>query len=463
MKVMLCVPPMKKSVYFTSSLQSPHLGLASIAALIRTNNHEVRILDAKIFKMSVKQFIDHIVDYRPDIIGMNLVTTEVDFVNSFMGNITKQLPHTMVLAGGPHVSALPEESLNRYRYLDAVVIGEGEEAFSSIVNNIDDLTKIPNLAYRVNGSIHINPATRPVDFSQLPMPAWDLYPPLNYYPIQTVRGCPFSCSFCYNFLGRKVRTRPIQNVIEEIQFLLNYSPAFTECWIIDPTFGVPQKYAFELMHQMIKAGLPKKISWSCHTRIDVASNDMFSLMKESGAYAVGLGIESGSDQVLTETLKSITVKKITEVVDQAKESGLETRGFYIMGHPNETRESVKSTIDLAIKLNTTRSNFGIMVPWPGTKVFKWALGNRKGYRLLHRNYGKYQKHFGEALEIQGVSRMYMNLMRVKGYVLVYLKNRRYVDFLRFVRSYFPDALQLGMSLIQGGIASISVRLAKKYR
>lgn len=438
---------MEKEIYYTSSLQVPNLGVAVIASVIRKANHDVKILDAKIEKLNVSEFIREIAAYKPDVLGINLVTTEVEFVDSFMQDVRSTLGETIILAGGPHVSALPQESLERYQYLDAVIIGEGENAILDIIKGEGEFEHIDGIAYRKNGKIIVNPQNELVDMSKVPIPAWDLYPPMNNYPIQTVRGCPFSCCFCYNFLGRKARSRSIDSVFEELEFLKQYSPVFDEYWIIDPTFGVPKKFSTDLMNQMVSSGINNGLRWSCHTRIDIADFKMFELMKKAGAYSVGLGIESGDDDILSETLKNISVDQIKDVVNKAKSVGLETRGFYILGHPNETKKSASATIDLAVQLNTHRSNFGIMVPWPGTKVFEWAKENKKGYQLQHTEYGRYQKHFGDALQIQGVSKRYLNLLRAKGYLWVYLRNGRILDFFKFLKSYFRDAVQFGKSLV----------------
>jgi len=119
----------------------------------------------------------------------------------------------------------------------------------------------------------------------------------------------------------------------------------------------------------------------------------------------------------------------------AKRAGVNTIGFFIFGHPNETAASIRATIDLAVMLNPTIPIFGVMVPYPGTEVARLAARGDAGYRLVTDDWDAYNKQVGGALTFAGLSRRQIETLQLRGYVEVFLRNGRYRDLAAFIWRY----------------------------
>jgi anaerobic magnesium-protoporphyrin IX monomethyl ester cyclase len=208
----------------------------------------------------------------------------------------------------------------------------------------------------------------------------------------------------------------------------------------DETFGLNKERAFRLLDMMIERGLHKKFSWFVQTRADVVTEALLKKMHEAGCYGIGLGVESGNREILAYTNKRITLEQAERTNALAKSIGLETTTFFILGHPNETRQTIHDTIRFAVRLNGTVPVFGVMIPYPGTEIYNLARRGEAGYRLVARSWEDYNKQFGKALELKDISRRRLKYYQLMGYALVFLKNRRYRDFVRFCWEFRREAV-----------------------
>jgi len=157
---------------------------------------------------------------------------------------------------------------------------------------------------------------------------------------------------------------------------------------------------------------------------------------------VDFGVESGNQGILKKIRKGITVSDARSAVRAAKEAGLKTGSYFILGHPGETIPTIQDTINLAVDLNTTIVSFGIMVPYPGTEIHAMAKRGECGYRLLSENWEDYDKQIGNALEIEGLSRAELEKWQRRAYLAVYLRNHRFAELAALLIS--QRRLALGM-------------------
>ncbi len=149
---------------------------------------------------------------------------------------------------------------------------------------------------------------------------------------------------------------------------------------------------------------------------------------------VGVGIESGNQEILDRVHKGITKEKAREMIRLAREAGLRTAAFFIIGHPGETRETIRQTIAFARELNPTTVAFGVMVPYPGTEIAAMAARGEGGYRLISRDWKEYDKYFGGALEMVGIGRRELERWQARAYLSFYIRNRRLFSLARFLSS-----------------------------
>ena len=193
-----------------------------------------------------------------------------------------------------------------------------------------------------------------------------------------------------------------------------------------------RSWVAEICDELIRRGLHKRVRWFANGRVNTVTEDMLRHMRRAGCFRVGYGIESGNQEILKRAQKGTTLQQISEAIATTRRVGLECEAFYILGFPGETRETAMDTIRMAAALNTTTAAFGIMVPYPGTEVAEMARLGQGGYRLLSDNWADFDKHLGNAMELDTLSRSELERLQARAYLWFYLRNRRLGDLWRFV-------------------------------
>lgn len=426
----------KSTDYFNfKRAKYPNPGLVYLCGFLEKKNIEYEVIDAKFYDLDRQEIIKRLERSQPRIVGLTSTTTEIDTVHNLIKEIRQVLPEVFILLGGIHASALPQETLEANEALDAVIKGEGEFALLTLARskNIGDvLGNINGLYYRKEDRIHVNEhqiyGKEILNYGRAAFHKWCT---ADKYHVHTYRGCPFSCSFCFRVLGKKVRGRHVSDIIYELEWIaINAGEA--ELAIVDGTFGLFRSHTEELLNEIIRRGLNKKLKWSCSTRVDIIDKDLMILMKKAGCTTLSFGIESGSNRILKSTGKNISVQRCLEAVKEAKSVGLETTGYYILGHVGETRQEVAQTVDLAWRMNCDNISIGIMVPWPGTKIFELAEKNQGGYRMLDRDFSRFDKYFGNIMAFPNLGLNYLEMMRIKAYLFLYLRNFRWYELALFL-------------------------------
>ena len=432
--IVLINPPSQKSIDKWDNPKWPHLGLAYIASILLKSSIKPIVIDAKFEKINLDEVKNRLSNIEQvDIVGLTSMTHNIKDAHATAKIIKDFFPESLTVIGGCHVTALPKQTLEEFPFFDVVVIGEGEITFYEIVKAIKEKTnfeKIEGIAFRKNNEIYI---TKPREFinniDAIPFPAWQLFPKSEKYPIMASRGCPSKCNFCMRVMGTKVRIRTPRNIINEmlediIKFNAKHIPFF------DDSFTVNKKNCLKLLELMTKNKINNKVTWSVETRVDFINKEILLKMKSGGCVWVGFGIESGNPEILKRTGKGITKEQAVEAINQAKSAGIRVGSFFILGHPFETYESAMDTIKFAKQLNTDTVAFGIMVPYPGTEIFKMALSGEGGYKIISSNWSDFDKTIGNSLELETLSRNDLEILQLRGYLEVYLLNYRFFDFLK---------------------------------
>jgi radical SAM superfamily enzyme YgiQ (UPF0313 family) len=432
------------------------VGLAYLAAYLRQHpGYEIQIIDAKFERLDFQEVLERVRDFDPHITGLTAFTNEIKPAAYQAAIVKEALPSTVTVVGGVHASALPEQTLREFPSFDFVVVGEGEVTFHEFCEGLrtgEDVRGVPGLAYREGDGVVVGPAReRILDQDSIPFPAWDLLPRSDEYWVQSMRGCPFKCQFCMNPNGRVARKRSVENVVEELQMLVDRFGAKT-IWFGDELFSVDMQRTHALMDAMIERGLHRVLKFDAQTHVRFVDEPLLRKMKDAGCSLVKMGVETGDEATLRRMGKGTTREHILKAGRAARASGVRWGVFLILGHPNETLESIHNSIDLAIQLNPDVPMFGIMVPYPGTEISRMAARGEGGYKLLTTDWDEYNKQIGGAMVFAGLTRSQIERLQLGAYAKVFLYNGRVRDFLKLVWQYRLGAWQVLKKAIMGGSA-----------
>lgn len=405
-KVMLINPDYYDSVYsqakvrFAISRGNIPLGLLYAASPLIDSGHEVKVLDLNLAPESYGYLCKQLNEFRPDLAGITAATPNIKRVYELTEAIKRHNSKTLVVAGGPHPSAYPEDTL-RESAIDCVVKGEGDFTLKRIVE--EGLScEVPNIYYKRNGGIAKSWTQGFIteDLDTLPYPAYNSVDLQKYTQpgvlsrrqpagfLETSRGCFARCTFCNKgIFGFKVRQKSPMRVVDEMERMLNLG--FREIHIIDDIFTADKKRVFDICEEILKRRL--KFPWHPHSgvRADSVNPGLLKMMKKAGCYRILYGVESGSQRVLDAANKRITLKQVEDAVRWAKQAKMETVCAFMLALPSETEEDIQKTIDFAIKLNTDYVKWAITVPLPGTPLFEEMSANG---RIKTRDWNKYIFH-----------------------------------------------------------------------
>ncbi len=438
MRVLLINPPPYQRVDEYDSPNFTRLGLACLAAKLRAEGlAEVAIVDAKFERLSYADIAERVRHFEPDVVGLTAFTNEIKPAAQVAQAVKSLSSRIFTVAGGVHASTLPRETLAEFAAFDCVVMGEGEITFAELIAALASraaLAAIPGLCFRDGDRItRTAERGRSEPFDSFPLPAWDLLPPAPRYLLMTQRGCTYRCTFCANPNGRTVRTRSIDNVMAELEVILGRGGK--ELYVCDELFTADRERTHRLLDAMIAAGVGRRLRWSAQTHVNLVDRDLFGKMKAAGCFICGLGIETGDPEIMRHMKKGSTMDRVVAARAAARAAGLPIEALMIIGHPHETWASAMRTIDFTVKLNPERPIVGVMVPYPGTEVAAMAERGEGGYRLLSRDWNDYNKQIGHALAFEHLSRRDLEILQMLAYVKVFLGNRRFVEFARFVWKY----------------------------
>ncbi|MDR3243705.1 MAG: B12-binding domain-containing radical SAM protein, partial [Elusimicrobiota bacterium] len=277
--------------------------------------------------------------------------------------------------------ASPEHALS-FKCFFAGVIGEGEETFIEILRCIEkkrDWTNIDGIAYMdsLGNLIRTKPRKLIDNLDLIPFPAYDLIPNMFAYTpqaynykktpvanIMTSRGCPNQCTFCdRTIFGQKLRQRSPDNVAQEIS-LLYHKYAIKEFAFADDTFTINFDRVIKLFDILEKDNI--SFPWTCMSRVNTVTKESIKQMKKLGCWMLSFGIESGVEDILKTIKKNITLEQIHQALLWCKEEGIKSAGFFMIGHPQETLETINKTIAFALKLPLNVVSVTINTPYPGS-------------------------------------------------------------------------------------------------
>jgi len=399
MRVLLIYPPISLQERYSSDIgyaggkQIP-LGIYYLAAYVRERGHDVRAIDAEVLCWSNEQILAAVGEFAPDVVGISTTTVAFHRARSVAAAIKAEYPNIINVIGGSHPTAVPEDVLHCPEF-DYAVLGEGEESFAVLLETLSsggDVRSLAGVAWRDGETITVNPR-RPfiADLDALPLPAYDLVtdfslynpPPMNYRQLPvaniiTSRGCPNQCTFCgHSAFGRTLRQRSPESIAAEIIHLYRRY-GIREIAFVDDTFTINPHRIEDLFGILDNEGI--SFPWTCMSRVNTVDECILRFMKDHGCWHISFGIESGNEDILRRIKKNISLDAVCRVIDQCHGLGILTKGFFIVGHPGETIETIEETIRFAISIPLDDVVVTLNTPLPGTEQYKTA-GN---YGALER-------------------------------------------------------------------------------
>lgn len=420
----------------------PPMGIAYIAAALRKAGHLISIIDASPLNLNNQQTAEETVSLSPDLIGISATTNLIEMAGDLSERL-KKLGNIPIIIGGAHSSIMPEKTLEEFQSFDMAAKGEGENIMLDICNGIEK-NKISGLTYRDNDKIIRNIDRPPIEkLDDLPFPARDLLPQEKYwtpairrYPyanIITSRGCPYSCTFCSDHLihTRKFRVRSVENIMREVDHLIS-EYKIKELNIIDDNFTFLPERVEKFCNELLKRKYSLIWRVGGGIRPDRVTRGLLKLMKKSGCYFIALGIESGDDEILKIMRKGSTIEQVRNAVKWAKEAGIYTFGFFIIGNLGENRKKIEKTIDFAKSLNLDDAQFQLLLPFPGTEVYERVI---KEGKLLIKHWRDYAAYENPVFIHGELDTDLLKEMQVKAYRSYYLRPRIIIKKLFEIRSF----------------------------
>ena len=368
----------------------PQVSLAQLAAMI-CPPHTVEIVDAIAARLGWSEFERLLRDRCP-----RLYLTQVaapTLTNDMYGVFLAKSLGAQTIAFGTHVTPLPRETMEPFPCLDFVLRGEPEYTFKELVEtlveqsqadaHLPDLSCIQGLVWRRGDEIVVNP-DRPFfpSLDDLPMPLHHLLPlekyraPLIRGPytfIVTARGCTAGCRFCVKHVSYQhaVRVRSPESIQEELRVLDHLGVHNVHMYA--DLFTVSRDQVVGLCELLSRQG--PRVRWTCNSRVDYVDAEMLRLMGRSGCWLIAWGIESGSREVLKRAHKGVDPEKAEQALRWAKAAGIMNWGYFIIGLPGETEETIRQTVEFAKRLPLDLALFHIAAPYPGTPFFFEVMEN----------------------------------------------------------------------------------------
>ncbi len=388
----------------------PQVSLAQMAALLHPV-YKVKVIDANAERMGWGEFTKILEQLQPKYYLTQVTAPTLE--NDMYGCFLARARNIKTIAFGTHVTPIPRETMESYPALDYILVGEPDLTLRDLLDHLEgeidtrspDILKlfagdptyhpaldndgnivmreIKGLAWRDSGEIKIN-FTRPfiASLDDLPIPMHEVLPFENYRMplikgpftfIVTSRGCPAGCTYCIKHVSYQysTRLRSPELIMEELWKLKKLG--LNNIHMYADLFTVNREQVMDLCQRMIDEKID--IKWTCNSRVDYVDEEMLQMMGKAGNWLISWGIESGSEQILRKARKGAYPDKAERALQWAKNAGIKNWGYFIIGLPGETEETIRHTIDFSKKLPLDIALFHVAAPYPGTPFFFEVVKN----------------------------------------------------------------------------------------
>lgn len=392
--------------------------LAHAAAVLEAEGCDIFLYDCPAAGIDLPELEQRLDRFAPDLCILDTATASIESDCRVAAAIRRRRPETRICVVGTHVTALWQETLRDHPAIDYVAIGEYDYIVRDLAAKIasgDDPSLLPiaGLGFRASdGSPARGPLRPPIDdVDALPWiaPVYARFlDPRHYYfslaryPMVMLiggRGCQAKCTYCVYpqvMHGHAYRTRSPASIVGEMKWIQDHMTGVREIVFEDDTFTADREFAQEVARLVRLEGV--RLPWFANVRASI-DRETLALMAEAGFRCCATGFESGDGLLLKNMWKGQTVEQARDFVAAARSVGVLVHGCFMVGFPGETRESMQSTLDLALELAPDSAQFYPVMPFPGTTYYRWA--SEHGYLATTR--------FADWLDSEGGHRCVLNL------------------------------------------------------
>ncbi len=425
-KKILFVEPSSPGLHIFTKFAIPRLGSLLLATIAQEKGYSCEIVIEDIRPLSLNALGEF------DLVAISTITPTAPRAYAIADICRERNIPTII--GGPHATFCSEEALE---HSDYVMRGEAEDAFArflDVFSSGGDVSVIPNLSCRSNGTIVHNPLLPCItDLDRLPHPDFRLIKGGmknilrgTIIPVQTSRGCPYDCTFCSvtAMFGHKYRFFSTDYVIDEL--LRHNEKPGTFIFFYDDHFTANRKRTYELLEKMLANNI--RMKWSAQVRADVARDrDLVRLMKRAGCQTLFIGFESINPESLINMNKRQTMHEIEQSIQVLQENKIAIHGMFVFGFDDDTPETCRATVKFARRHNLDSVQFLLLTPFPGTHLYEQF--NREN-RILFRDWGLYDAHH-VTFQPKNFSTFDLQLTQIKGHKKFYSRIRLMRHLLTF--------------------------------
>jgi len=389
MKILFIYPNAGSQVGF-------NYGIAHLAAVLRQAGHRVCLwqLCEQIAPLPTEeQFAERLRREAADLIGFSVVTNQWPYAKKLAG-WTRRAIRAVLVCGGIHAMAAPDEVL-RTGLFDYLIRGEAEEALAEFVEKLDrgrDVTRVANLGFVKNGSLRLNPLRPLPELAALPFKDYEIFDFQNiidakngWVGLMASRGCPFSCTYCFNHQVvshyrrdldcsfkelNYIRHFPVEQMMAEIQYLLARYRNIRMFILDDDLFTFYRRYVRDFCDAYRQIS---RLPFVVNGHVGFFDETRARWLADANCRIIKFGVESGSDRLRRRILnRRMSNQKIAAALETARRCGLHTSVFLMIGLPGETRDDLMATIDLMARTKPGRYRWSFFFPFPGTRAYEIA-------------------------------------------------------------------------------------------
>jgi len=423
---------------------SPVLGLGYVAATAEKAGHQVKILDMTVEPTTKEDLAGLINNYQPEFIGFNLTNLTIDKGVMVARQCKKINSKITIGVGGAAAEIFPEATF-KHNCFDIGLRGEADYTFVQLINYLENKNqeKPEGLIYKENNKIKFHglpPMIKNLD--ELTFPARHLYQGKYMHiaakkepfaSMMTSRGCPFNCGFCSKVPNwRRLRVMSAKKVVKEFKSLARQG--VKEVNLYDDTFTCLRQRTMDICQGLIDNKI--NIIWAARTRLDSIDPELLKKMREAGCYRLHLGIESGSDKILKLMDKRITRDLIIKGTKMIKKQGFEIVGYFMLGYPGETLETMEETRDLIKKIPLDYIELNTFHPLPNSPVYHQI--QEKGIERVEKEWYDYMALKRSLLPVYhgpGVSAKQVDEYFYKIFKEYHFSFRQIINFLKLIKTW----------------------------